>query len=96
MQRGHLKYHWIWIDSRTNNEGTYEDARDQPEEEIPVEPVDDSLPLRHSNRVRMPHEFYGFHITTYGDTFISDSTLVNLDETANYKEVMAGPKAAKW
>ena len=40
--------------------------------------------------------FYGFHITTEGDTFISDSTMVNLDEANNYKEAMAGPESAKW
>ena len=44
----------------------------------------------------MPLEFYSFHITTDGDTFISDNTLVILDEPANYKEQMAYPKAAKW
>ena len=36
----------------------------QPEVEIPVEPVDESLPLRRSTRVRHPPEFYGLHITT--------------------------------
>ena len=39
---------------------------------------------------------YGFHIAAEGDTFIIDSTLVNLDEPANYKEAMAGPESAKW
>ena len=28
--------------------------------------------------------------------FISDCTLVNLDELANYKEAMAGLESAKW
>ena len=31
-----------------------------------------------------------------GDTFIIDSTLVNLDEPTNYKEVMASIESAKW
>ena len=44
----------------------------------------------------MPPAFYGFHITTDGDTFISNSTLVNLDEPTIYKEAMADPKATKW
>ena len=44
----------------------------------------------------MSPEFYGFHLTTDGDTFIIDSTLVNLDEPSNYKEAMAGPVVAKW
>ena len=44
----------------------------------------------------MKPELYGFYITIDGDTFISDNTLVNLDEPANYKEVMASPKSAKW
>ena len=28
--------------------------------------------------------------------FISDGTLANLDESANYKEAKAGPEADKW
>ena len=44
----------------------------------------------------MPHKFYGFHITTDGDMFINDNTLVTLDEPTNYKESIAGPEAAKW
>lgn len=50
----------------------------------------------HSSIFSVPHVLYGFHITTNGDTFISDSTLVDLDAPANYKEAMAGPKVAKW
>jgi len=78
------------------DEGTSETTRVQPEEEISVEPIDTSLPLRRSSRVSKPTEFYGFHITAEEDTFISDNTLVNLDEPTNYKEAMAGPEAAKW
>ncbi|GJV38046.1 retrotransposon protein, putative, ty1-copia subclass [Tanacetum coccineum] len=61
----------------------------------PVKPDDISLPIhRTSGRVSKPPQFYyGFHIEE--DT-ISDSTLSELDEPANYKEVMATPKAAKW
>ena len=39
---------------------------------------------------------YVFHITTKGDTFISDSTVINLDEPNNYKEAMASAESAKW
>ena len=56
-----------------------------------------SVPPRRSTRVRnTPSFYYGFHITTEGDTFISDSTLVNLDEPSSVKEAMAGPESAKW
>ncbi|KAI3751757.1 hypothetical protein L2E82_22848 [Cichorium intybus] len=48
------------------------------------------------SRVSMPPEFYGFHITSDGDTLVSDRTLTNLDEPANYREAVAGPKSAKW
>ena len=78
------------IDEGTSTAGT------QPEEETPVEPIDESLPLRRSDRVRVHPQFYGFHITTEGDTYISDGTLVNLDEPNSYKEAMAGPESAKW
>ena len=53
----------------SNNEGTFEYARIQPEEKISV---DNSLSLRRSGRVSIPLEFYGFHITIDGNTFISD------------------------
>ena len=78
------------IDEGTSTAGT------QPEEETPVEPIDESLPLRRSDRVRVHPQFYGFHITTEGDTYISDGTLINLDEPNSYKEAMAGPESAKW
>ncbi|GJU39483.1 retrotransposon protein, putative, ty1-copia subclass [Tanacetum coccineum] len=49
---------------------------------------------RTSGRVNKPPQFYyGFHIE---EDKISDSTLSELDEPANYKEAMASPKAAKW
>ncbi|GKE81932.1 hypothetical protein Tco_1551932, partial [Tanacetum coccineum] len=61
----------------------------------PVEPDDISLPIRRtSSRVSKPPQFYyGFHIE---EDKISDSTLSELDEPANYKEAMASPEAAKW
>ncbi|GJY49115.1 putative RNA-directed DNA polymerase [Tanacetum coccineum] len=40
-----------------------------------------------------PHFYYGFHIK---EDKISDNTLTELNEPANYKEAMAIPKAAKW
>nr|GEX43533.1 hypothetical protein [Tanacetum cinerariifolium] len=50
-----------------------------------------------SSRVSKAHQYprfyYGFH--NKEDT-ISDSTLSELDEPANYKEAMASPEAAKW
>nr|GEW34981.1 hypothetical protein [Tanacetum cinerariifolium] len=69
----------------------------QQEVVTPVEPVDISLPIhKTSSRVSKPHQytqfFYGFHIEE--DT-ISDNTLSELDEPANYKEGMASPEAAK-
>ncbi|KAI3778460.1 hypothetical protein L2E82_07787 [Cichorium intybus] len=75
---------------------TLGETSNQQEEEVPVGPTDISLPLRRSSRVSMPPEFYGFHITTDGDTFVSDRTLINLDEPANYQEAVVGPESAKW
>ncbi|KAI3509033.1 hypothetical protein L1887_24056 [Cichorium endivia] len=80
----------------SSNEETLEETRTQQEEEVHVGPTDNSLPLKRSSRVSMPPELYGFHITTDGDTLVSDRTLVNLDEPASYKEAVAGPEAAKW
>ena len=59
-------------------------------------PNDISVPLRRYSRVSMPHEFYGFHITVEGDELLSDRSLIDLDEPANYSEAMAGPESAKW
>ncbi|KAI3790231.1 hypothetical protein L2E82_03122 [Cichorium intybus] len=44
----------------------------------------------------MPPKFYGFHITSDGDTLVSDRILTNLNEPANYHEAVAGPESAKW
>ncbi|GJZ98742.1 putative RNA-directed DNA polymerase [Tanacetum coccineum] len=67
----------------------------QQEVVTPVEPDDISLPIRRtSSRVSKPPQFYyGFHIE---EDKITDSTLSELDKPANYKEVMATPKADKW
>ncbi|GJS95092.1 retrotransposon protein, putative, ty1-copia subclass [Tanacetum coccineum] len=70
----------------------------QQEVVTPVEPDDISLPIRRtSSRVSKPSQdpqFYnGFHIE---EDKISDSTLTELNEPANYKEAMASPEAAKW
>ncbi|KAI3739156.1 hypothetical protein L2E82_29553 [Cichorium intybus] len=80
----------------TPDETTLEETSNQHEEEVPVGPTDISLPLRRSGRVSMPPEFYGFHITSDGDTLVSDRTLTNLDEPASYREAVAGPESAKW
>ena len=80
----------------SSGEGT-SNPSPQPEEETPVEPTEESIPLRRSTRVRnAPEHYYGFHITVEGETLISDNTLVNLDEPNSYTEAMAGPEAAKW
>ncbi|GJU03854.1 retrotransposon protein, putative, ty1-copia subclass [Tanacetum coccineum] len=70
----------------------------QQEVVTPIEPDDISLPIRRtSSRVSKPSQdpqfYYGFHIE---EDKISDSTLTELNEPANYKEAMASPKAAKW
>ncbi|GJY02878.1 retrotransposon protein, putative, ty1-copia subclass [Tanacetum coccineum] len=70
----------------------------QQEVVTPVEPDDISLPIRRtSSRVSKPSQdpqfYYGFHIE---EDKISDSTLTELNEPANYKEAMASPEAAKW
>ncbi|GJU20580.1 putative RNA-directed DNA polymerase [Tanacetum coccineum] len=70
----------------------------QQEVVTPVEPDDISLPIRRtSSRVSKPSQdpqfYYGFHIE---EDKISDSTLIDLNEPANYKEAMACPEAAKW
>ncbi|KAI3700114.1 hypothetical protein L2E82_44731 [Cichorium intybus] len=80
----------------TPDETNLGETSHQHEEEVPVGPTDISLPLRLSHRVSMPPEFYGFHITTEADTFVSDRTLTNLDKPANYHEAVAGPESAKW
>ncbi|GJW91612.1 retrotransposon protein, putative, ty1-copia subclass [Tanacetum coccineum] len=50
-----------------------------------------------NSRVSKPYQdpqfYYGFHIK---EDKISDSTLIDLNEPANYKEAMACPEAAKW
>ncbi|GJS65671.1 retrotransposon protein, putative, ty1-copia subclass [Tanacetum coccineum] len=69
----------------------------QQEVVTPVEPDDISLPIRKiSSKVSKPSQdpqfYYGFHIE---EDKISDSTLIDLNEPANYKETMACPEAAK-
>lgn len=81
---------------KLTSEVTLENTSSQPEDETPIGPIDNSLPFRRPNRVSMPPSFCGFHITSDGDTFFSDGTLVNLDEPTNYKEAMASLHAAKW
>ncbi|KAI3689133.1 hypothetical protein L2E82_47082 [Cichorium intybus] len=80
----------------SSDDATLGETSNQHKEEVHVGPTDVSLPLRRSGRVSMPPEFYGFHITSDGDTFVSDRTLINLDELANYQEAVAGPESAKW
>ena len=55
------------IQESTDNEPLV-DTSTQPE--LLVEPVDESLPLRKTPRVSKHSHFYGFHITTEGDTLI--------------------------
>lgn len=79
----------------SSNDGTLDNTGTHLEDEIPIEPIHNSLALLWSSRVSMPPKFYSFHITTNRDMFISDNTLLNLDESNNYKEAMVGPMAAK-
>lgn len=66
-----------------------DDTSAQLEEEIPIVPIDKSLPLRRSGRVSQPPEFYRFPITSDGDTFIGDKKkLLNWDEAAWWKEAI--------
>lgn len=69
----------IMIDLEENqessNEGRFDDTSSQPEAE-PIEPTDYLLILHRFSRVITPPSFYGFHIMTYGDSFIRD-ILVN-------------------
>ncbi|GKE22203.1 hypothetical protein Tco_1433715, partial [Tanacetum coccineum] len=70
----------------------------QQEVVTPVKPDDISLPIRRtSSRVSKPSQdpqfYYGFHIK---EDKISDSTLIDLNGPANYKEAMACPEAAEW
>ncbi|KAI3700324.1 hypothetical protein L2E82_44950 [Cichorium intybus] len=69
---------------KSTNEEPITDTSTQPEAETLVVPVDNSLPLCRSRRVSMPLEFYGFHITAEGDTFINDKTLPEGFEHAKY------------
>lgn len=77
----------------SSNEGRFDDTSSQPEAE-PIEPTDYLLILHRFSRVITPPSFYGFHIMTYGDSFIRD-ILVNQDEPSNYKKATEGPEATK-
>ncbi|GJY33235.1 putative RNA-directed DNA polymerase [Tanacetum coccineum] len=75
-----------------------EDSLSKIDLEAPVEPNDVSFtPFRRTIELSKPPQdpqfYYGFHIE---EDKISDSTLSELDEPANYKEAMASPEAAKW
>lgn len=61
------------------DEATIEATSSQHENET-IEPNNNLLPLRRSSRVSMPPSFYSFCIIVEEDTFISDGTLVNLNE----------------
>nr|GEU46717.1 hypothetical protein [Tanacetum cinerariifolium] len=70
----------------------------QQEVVTPIKPNDISLPIRKtSSKVSKPSQdpqfYYGFLIE---EDKISDSTLTELNEPANYKEPMASPEAAEW
>ncbi|GKB21532.1 retrotransposon protein, putative, ty1-copia subclass [Tanacetum coccineum] len=72
---------------------------DTQQEVVTLVKTDDiSLPIRIiCSRVSKPSQdpqfYYGFHIE---EDKISDSTLTELNESANYKEAMVSPEAAKW
>ncbi|GKE33940.1 retrotransposon protein, putative, ty1-copia subclass, partial [Tanacetum coccineum] len=79
----------------STNEEPIVNTDTQSEVVTPVKLDDISLPIRKtSGRVSKPPQFYyGFHIE---EDKISDSTLSELNEPANYKEAMVIPEAAKW
>ncbi|KAI3700614.1 hypothetical protein L2E82_45250 [Cichorium intybus] len=70
----------------STNEGTVEDTSTQQEEEVPVDPINNRLPPRRSGKVSMPPEFYGFRITTDGDTFVSDKTLYPREVVFSFRQ----------
>ncbi|GJX05477.1 retrotransposon protein, putative, ty1-copia subclass [Tanacetum coccineum] len=91
---GHIK---IWGCESANKEPII-NTNTQQEVVTPVETDDISLPVRRtSSRVSKPSQdpqfYYDFHIE---EDKISDSTLTELNEPVNYKEVMASLEAAKW
>ena len=67
----------------SSGEGT-SNPSPQLEEETPIEPIDESVPLKRSTRVRnAPEHYYRFHITPEGDTLISDKKMIGMDERRN-------------
>lgn len=80
------------IQENTNKEPVVDtSSRHETKNEESVVLNDISMPLRISKRMRIPPEFYGFHIVVDSDELLSDSTLNNLDELSTYSEAMAGP-----
>nr|GEU31230.1 retrovirus-related Pol polyprotein from transposon TNT 1-94 [Tanacetum cinerariifolium] len=79
---------------QSTNEEPIVNTNTQQKVVTPVKPDDISLHIRKTSvRFSKPPQFYyGFHIE---EDKISDSTLKELDEPANYKEAMASPAAAK-
>ena len=85
------------IQENTNKEPVVDtSSRHETKNEESVVLNDISTPLRISKRVRIPPEFYGFHIVVDSDELLSDSALNNLDELSTYSEAMADPKSVKW
>ncbi|GJV26979.1 putative RNA-directed DNA polymerase [Tanacetum coccineum] len=73
-------------------------SKEDSESKIDLEDIQDSaneepIYVRVSKPSQDPQFYYGFHIE---EDKISDSTLTELNEPANYKEAMASPEAAKW
>ena len=85
------------IQENTNKEPVVDtSSRHETKNEESVVLNDISMPLRISKRVRIPPEFYGFHIVVDSDELLSDSTLNNLEELSTYSEAMADPESVKW
>ena len=85
------------IQENTNKEPVVDtSSRHETKNEESVVLNDISMPLRISKRMRIPLEFYGFHIVVDSDELLSDGALNNLDELSTYSEAMAGPESVKW
>ncbi|GKE99364.1 retrotransposon protein, putative, ty1-copia subclass, partial [Tanacetum coccineum] len=70
-------------------------SKEESESKIDLEEIQESAneePIVNTN-TQLEVFYYGFHIE---EDKISDNTLSELDEPANYKEAMASPKATKW
>ena len=74
------------MDTSTQHEAHQPIEEPQPEAEQPIEQNDISPPSFHrSNSIHLPPGFYGFHMSIEGDVLSSDHTLVDMDDSSNYR-----------